>query len=62
MNLCLQWYLPGSNAQYSNPIAESDYEFQVYTLEITAYIGSSVEGDASALSIPTRFDCLIAFN
>jgi len=59
LNSLLQWYLPGSNAQYSNSIVESDYEFQVYTLDITAYIGSSVQGDASALSIPAKFDAIL---
>lgn len=51
-SVVVQWYLPGSNAQYSNPIVESDYEFQVYTLDITSYIGSSAQGDATALIIP----------
>ena len=60
----LQWYLPGSNLQFSNPIVESDYEFQVYTLDITSYIGSSEQGVATALVIPARshFSCLYALS
>jgi hypothetical protein len=60
----LQWYLPGSNLQFSNPVVESDYEFQVYTLDITSYIGSSEQGVATALVIPARshFSCLYALS
>jgi hypothetical protein len=62
----LQWYLPGSNAQFSNPIVESDYEFQLYALDITSYIGTSEQGVATALVIPSRlkifmFGCVIDF-
>jgi hypothetical protein len=55
INSVLQWYLPGSNEQFSYPIVETDYEFQVYTVDITSYIGSSVQGDATKLVIPARF-------
>lgn len=51
-SVIIQWYLPGSNEQFSYPIVETDYEFQVYTVDITSYIGSSVQGDATKLVIP----------
>jgi hypothetical protein len=56
----LQWYLPGSNEQFSYPIVETDFEFQVYTVDITSYIGSSVQGDATKLVIPSRFKPLLS--
>jgi hypothetical protein len=60
INSVLQWYLPGCNEQFSYPIVGMDYEFQVYTVDITSYIGSSVQGDATKLVIPARFKCLLS--